>query len=337
MADGVYILQIPSDVAVGNTPCCGEPLVTMDCRISGAAYGTKCGYVPNPYAGLPVPRFFRDASATITSTINGSLEYTEDPPPDPASKSGSTTCTYTFAGGCSSETWSVNFEYATGELGGEDTVDNAAGTGEGTGVSICPGIHEAWVGGGVGPNAEGFTVFSLAPTITAATIGEPSEGCENWAISWSSTEVGHFSEAPEYDYEESASVTGSIALCDEHTTLILLSETDAEAEEADPEEWTNFEDEGATCCGTRDLSADQTIYFVDLLQIRFDYIPPCSGGVRIRYKVTTTIDGVDTEQEHTVDNPGSAAIDIEMPLIDPETSGASKVSVCVTEFSAQYL
>ncbi len=325
--------QLASVETVEGTPCCGTPLVEMQCRVR-QAYGTKCGYVPPSMPG----RFFRAVSATITSTISGELEYTEIPPPDPGGASGDTTCTYTFAAGCSVVNWSADYEYHTDELGGEENTGTASGAGTGTGISICPGIDEAWTGTN-GPNAFGFTEFSAAQAFTAAALGAPSPGCENWSISYSDTRTGHVGVSPEYDYTETAAVSGSITACDEHTTPILIEDVDSEAAAAEPEDWTDFDEDPeteSTCCGTRDLSIDQSIYFVDLLEIRFSYLPACMGGVRVTYKVVTTTNGVDEEETFIVDNPGSGAIEIEMPAV-PETSGAWKVSVCITEFSAVYL
>lgn len=335
MANGVHIEQATFSSTVENTPCCGTPQVEMQCRVK-QAYGTKCGYVPRPFAAAP--RFFRAVTALITSTINGSLEYTEEPPPDPPGREGNTTCDYTFAAGCGTATWSASYEYHTDDLGGEESTGSDSGTGDGTGISICPGVYQAWEGV-TGPHAFGFTEFSSGYLWSGATLIAPSPGCENWSISFSDTRTGHVSDTPEYDYEETAAVSGSITACDEHTTAILMEDVDVEAAEAEPEGWTDFEgdeEETPTCCGTRDLSTDQTIYFVDELEIRFVYVPACMGGVRITYKVVTTTNGVDEEEVFTVDNPGGGAIAISLPAV-PETSGQWKVSVCVTEFTATYL
>lgn len=328
---------------VERAPCCHELDVTMECRLR-SSYGQKCGYVPQPYAGLAQPRYFREVTGSISSTIVGTLTYTDLVPEEPAERSGNTSCSYSFSASCENPggLWTATFAYHTEELGGEEREGTDSGAGDGATESICVGALAAFLGTS-GPYAEGFTEYSLPYSFTPASEGAPGGGCIPFGVSASGTESGHVFDFYEYDWEESFSVVGTIELCDEHTIAILMADVDADALASEPSEWDNWADpdiegsEGSTCCGRRELSNDQTLYYVDFLQIRFNYTPPCAGGVRIHYTVATTINGVeDSTETFTVDNPGDTPINVAVPEIGEE-SGGKLIAVCVTDVWGEML
>lgn len=321
-------------VTVGDVPCCMTIEVTTECRLK-SSYGQKCGYLPQPYAALAQPRYFREVTGSITSTIVGTLTYTDLVPEEPAERAGDTTCSYSFTASCEdpSGTWTINFDYDTAELGGETRSGTDTGTGDGnTTETICVGALAAFLGTS-GPYADEFTEYSLAYSFTAATEGAESGGCVPFGVNASGTNSGHVFDFYEYDWEESYGINGTIELCDEHTLAILMEDTDADAEASDPGEWDTWGEEGASCCGRREVSADQTLYYVDFLEVRFLFDPPCYGTVRVHYTVTTTTNGVDTTETLTVDNP-SGPIEVAVPAV-PADSYDYLVTVCITEVTAE--